>query len=232
MNKWSYDVGGDGWGNNELEYYTAGNNVNVANGYATIVARQEQVSGNAYTSTRMITKGKFSFAYGRAEARIRLPYGQGMWPAFWMMGEDIDTVGYPKCGEVDIMEMIGGRAPDGTNQNSVAWGSLHRPNEDSNPLSVVKSLTASYTNAAGANFSDDFHVFGVQWSPVAVSYYVDGTVYETIDVSSNTDGFEVFKKPFFLLLNLAVGGDWPGAPDATTVWPQQMTIDWVRVYQE
>lgn len=226
--KWTLETGGDGWGNNELQYYTAGENVSEQDGYLTITARPQDYGGRKYTSARLITKGKGAWTYGRVEARIRLPYGQGVWPAFWMLGANIDKVGFPRCGEIDIMEMVGGR----NGGNAVAWGSLHRPNEDPNPRTQVKSFSAAYRNPNNANFSDDFHVFGVEWSAGTIQYYVDGNVYQTVDISSNSDGFQVFKKPFFIVLNLAVGGDWPGAPDQTTVWPQQMQIDWVRVYQK
>ncbi|PRC90708.1 glycoside hydrolase family 16 protein [Solimicrobium silvestre] len=230
--KWSLESGGDGWGNNELEYYTAGDNASVSDGYLTITARQQSYGGLNYTSSRLITKGKAYWTYGKVEARIKLPYGQGMWPAFWMLGEDIDSVGFPGSGEIDIMEMVGGKDDDGSNRNSVIWGSLHRPNLDPNPASDVKSFTASYRNPGDINFNNDFHVFGIEWNATTVIYSVDGNVYQTVDISSNTDGFDVFKKPFFIVLNLAVGGDWPGAPDLTTVWPAQMQVDWVRVYQK
>ena len=232
-NKWTLESGGSGWGNNELEYYTAGNNLSVANGMLTIEARKENTGGRNYTSTRMITKGKAFWTYGKVEARVRLPYGQGMWPAFWMLGENIDTAGYPGCGEIDIVEMIGGKSSGArANNDAIIFGSLHRPNLDPSPTTPRKTLTASYTNTNSANFSDDFHVFGIEWNATTVRHYVDGTVYQTVDISSHTDGFGVFHRPFFLVLNLATGGDWPGAPDQTTLWPQHMVVDWVRVYQK
>ncbi|MBV8658699.1 MAG: glycoside hydrolase family 16 protein [Burkholderiales bacterium] len=230
--KWGYDVGGDGWGNNELEYYTDGANVSVANSVLTIEARQEAMGGRNYTSTRMLTKGKAFWTFGKIEARIKLPQGKGMWPAFWLLGENIDTAGYPACGEIDVMEMVGGTDANGTNNDAIVWGSLHRPDEATNPPATVKSLTAEFINPGNVPFSNDFHVFGIEWNATTMSYYVDGVVYETVDISSKTDGFEVFQRPFFVILNLAVGGDWPGAPDATTVFPQQMLVDWVRVYQQ
>ena len=230
--KWTLETGGGGWGNNELQYYTDGGNVSVQNGYLTITARPQDYGGRHYTSARLVTKGKAFWTYGRVEARISLPFGQGMWPAFWMLGESIDTVGFPKCGEIDIMEMVGGKDQDGSNQNAVVWGSLHRPNEDPNPATQVKSFAAAYRNPGNADFSDDFHVFGVEWDAGSIKYRVDGNVYQAIDISGKADGFEVFRQPFFMVLTLAVGGDWPGAPDQTTVWPQHMQVDWVRVYQK
>jgi beta-glucanase (GH16 family) len=178
----------------------------------------------------MKTQGKAFWTYGKIEARIKLPYGKGTWPAFWMMGENIDSVGYPQCGEVDIMEMAGGPDSDGQNGNAVVEGSFHRPVAGAE--NGLVSLSASYQNPDGKNFSDDFHVFGIEWDPVSIRYLVDGNTYQTVDISSQENGFETFHKPFFLLLNLAIGGDMPGSPDATTVWPQKMTVDWVRVFQK
>ncbi len=228
--KWTLESGG-AWANNELQYYTAGDNIAVQNGLLTITARQQNYGGRQYTSSRLKTHGKASWTYGKVEARIKLPYGQGMWPAFWMLGDNIDTVQWPQCGEIDIMEMVGGIGAGGVNQNAVAVGSLHRPNADPSQSTIPKSLTANYNNPGNVNLGDDFHVFAIEWDASAVKYLVDGNVYQTIDISSNRDGFEVFRKPFFIVLNLAVGGDWPGSPDQTTVWPQQMQIDWVHVYQ-
>ncbi len=227
---WTLETGG-AWFNNELQYYTAGDNLAVQGGVLTITARQQAYGGRQYTSSRMMTKGKASWTYGKVEARIKLPYGQGMWPAFWMLGDNIDTVQWPQCGEIDIMEMVGGTGAGGVNRNAVAVGSLHRPNSNPAQSSIPKSLTAQYLNPGNVNLGDDFHVFTVEWDSSSMKYLVDGNLYQTIDISSNADGFEVFRKPFFIVLNLAVGGDWPGAPDQTTVWPQTMQVDWVRVYQ-
>jgi beta-glucanase (GH16 family) len=229
--KWTLESGGT-WYNNELQYYTAGDNIAVQNGVLTITARLQNYGGRQYTSSRLKTQGKASWTYGKVEARIKLPYGQGMWPAFWMLGDNIDTVQWPQCGEIDIMEMVGGIGPGGVNRNAVAVGSLHRPNSDTAQSTTPKSLSANYNNPGNVNLSDDFHVFSIEWDASAIKYLVDGNVYQTIDISSNSDGFEVFRKPFFIVLNLAVGGDWPGSPDQTTVWPQQMQIDWVHVYQK
>lgn len=229
--KWTAEVGGNGWGNRELQYYTAGDNIEVRNGHLTITARPQDQGGRHYTSARLVTKGKAAWTYGKVEARIKLPYGQGLWPAFWMLGENLDAVGWPRCGEIDIMEMVGGKDKAGGNANAVAWGSLHRPNaDDPGGGASKKSVTAEYRSEV--DLANDFHVFGVEWDAAALKYYVDGQVYLSIDISADADGFEVFRRPFFIILNLAVGGDWPGPPDRTTVWPQHMQVDWVRVYQK
>ncbi|MFA6310389.1 MAG: glycoside hydrolase family 16 protein [Sterolibacterium sp.] len=229
--KWTAEVGGNGWGNRELQYYTASDNVEVRDGYLTILARPQDHGRRHYTSARLITKGKAAWTYGKVEARLKLPYGQGLWPAFWMLGENVDAVGWPRCGEIDIMEMVGGKDKAGANANAVAWGSLHRPNaDDPRGGAAKKSVTAEYRGKV--DLANDFHVFGVEWDATTLKYYVDGQVYLSIDVSANADGFEVFRRPFFIILNLAVGGDWPGSPDRTTVWPQRLQVDWVRVYQK
>jgi len=172
-----------------------------------------------YTSARLVTRGKFEQAYGRFEARIKLPFGQGIWPAFWMLGNNINSVGWPTCGEVDIMENIG-REPF-TNH-----GSLHGPG-----YSGGNPLTATFTLSNGEQFKDDFHVFAVEWEPREIRFYIDNTLYQmrrSSELSANQRW--VYDHPFYLLLNVAVGGDWPGAPDATTIFPQTMMVDYVRVY--
>lgn len=157
--------------------------------------------------------------FGRIEARIRIPAGQGIWPAFWMLGQDISSVGWPKCGEIDIMENIG-REP------SVVHGSLHGPG-----YSGGSAITAAYSLPNGARFSSAFHTFAVQWSPEAITFLVDGASYRTVSSSLPGRRTWVFDKPFFLILNVAVGGTWPGLPDTTTQFPQEMLVDYVRVYQ-
>ena len=229
--KWTVESGGNP-ANNELQYYTPGDNIELRDGHLTITARQQDYGDRHYTSSRLMTKHKAFWTYGRFEARIKLPHGQGMWPAFWMLGENIDQVDWPLCGEIDIMEMVGGIAPKGVDRDALVLGSLHRPNVATAYDSIPKSLTADYVLEGEGKFSDAFHVFAVEWDAAAIKYSVDGHVYEAIDISSNSDGFEAFKRPFFIVLNLAVGGDLPGSPDKTTVWPQQMVIDWVRVYQK
>lgn len=229
MSKWIFNIGGSGWGNNELQYYTDGDNIKVLDGKLIIEARKMPFGGNEYTSARILTKGKASWTYGKIEARIKLPYGKGIWSAFWMLGENIDSAGYPNCGEIDIMEMVG--STDGS-ENATIWGSLHRPDPDSTEPAKVKSDTASYKNVHGNWFNDDYHVFGIVWSSRQVQFYVDNHLFKKVKIPlSGSDGYAVFRKPFFIILNLAVGGAWPGSPDATTDWPKQMEVDWVRVYQ-
>ena len=223
--KWVVETGGGGWGNHELESYTArSQNVHQEKGNLVIVARQESYTGadgiaRGYTSARLKTAGKFEQAYGRFEARIKIPTGQGIWPAFWMLGQDIGKVGWPACGEIDIMENIG-------HERSKIHGTLHGPG-----YSAAHGLTGVHTLPSG-RFSDSFHIFAVEWEPNVVRFYVDSDLYETrtpADVPAGTRW--VYDHPFFLLLNVAVGGDWPGAPDASTVFPQTMAVDYVRVYR-
>jgi beta-glucanase (GH16 family) len=223
--KWVFDIGGDKWGNEELEYYTnRPKNVFIENGDLVIQAQQENYTGSdgvskKYTSGRLKTIGKFSQTYGRFEARIKIPSGEGMWPAFWMLGDDIDKVGWPACGEIDIMENIG-------KEPSTIHGSIHGPGY----VGGV-GIEAPYSLPGKQRFADDFHLFALEWEPHAVRFYVDDTLYVTRTRADLRPGWKwVFDHPFFLLLNLAVGGDWPGNPDATTVFPQAMRVDYVRVY--
>jgi len=224
--KWSFDVGGKGWGNKELETYTSrAANSHLANGRLVIKALKETLAGSDgitrhYTSARLITKNKFSQAYGRFEARIRIPYGQGIWPAFWLLGDNIDAAHWPNCGEIDIMENIG-------KEPSIVHGTFHGPG-----YSGGRGVSAAFTLPAGQKFSDDFHTFAVEWEPNVIRFYVDQSLYKTRTPSDLPAGTSwVFDHPFFIILNVAVGGAWPGNPDATTVFPQQMLVDYVRVYQ-
>jgi beta-glucanase (GH16 family) len=226
LSKWSFDIGGNGWGNNELETYTSRTaNSDLEGGRLRIKALKETFTGpdkitRNYTSARLLTKNKFSQAYGRFEARIKIPYGQGIWPAFWMLGDNIDTVHWPTCGEIDIMENIG-------KEPSRVHGTLHGPG-----YSGGSGITAPYALPNGQNFSDDFHTFAVEWEPKVIRFYVDRVLYKTRTPSDLPAGTSwVFDHPFFIILNVAVGGYWPGNPDATTIFPQQMLVDYVRVYQ-
>jgi beta-glucanase (GH16 family) len=221
--KWVFESGAGGWGNSELEYYRTGaaNAALDGNGNLVITAKQETYSGSSYTSARMKTQGLASWKYGHIEARIKLPYGQGIWPAFWMLGEDISTNSWPKCGEIDIMENIG-------KEPSVNHGSLHMPAAGT---SNDSELTGSYTLKSG-KLSDDFHTYAIDWSASSIAFYFDGALYETQTPAAATGRTWEFDKPFFILLNVAVGGQWPGSPDSTTVFPQTMTIDYVRVCQQ
>jgi beta-glucanase (GH16 family) len=215
--KWTYDLGGGGWGNQELETYTSDPaNVHLdGNGHLVIHVDR---AGSTYTSARIKTQGRFSAQYGRIEARIRLPFGQGIWPAFWMLGADYPATPWPQCGEIDIMENVG-REP------SVVHGSVHGPG-----YSGGSSISSAYTLAGGAKLSDDFHVFAIDWAPQSIAFSVDGVVYRTVRPGSLPSGAPwVFDKPFFLILNVAVGGTFPGSPNATTEFPQEMIVDYVRV---
>jgi beta-glucanase (GH16 family) len=221
--KWIFETGGNGWGNRELEYYTARRqNVRQENGDLIIEAINEPFAGpdgvhRNYTSARIATAGLFAQRYGRFEARIKLPAGRGIWPAFWLLGDDIKTVDWPACGEIDIMENIG-------SQPAKNHGSMHGPG-----YSDDHSLTGMYKLSSG-RFSDGFHVFSIEWEPSVVRFYVDGHLYETRTPRDIPGKRWVFDHPFFIILNVAVGGSWPGSPDNSTVFPQRMLVDYVRVY--
>jgi uncharacterized protein (TIGR03437 family) len=219
--KWNYDIGGNGWGNQEMEYYTSRtDNVYLEGGKLVIKAIRESYQGSQYTSGRILTKGKFAQAYGRIAARIKIPFGQGIWPAFWMLGSNIDSAGWPGCGEIDIMENIG-REP------GIVHGTMHGPG-----YSGGNGIGAPYSLPAGQRFADDFHLYAIEWEPDVIRWYVDDQLYKTTrrsDIPAGTNW--VFDHEFFVLLNVAVGGGWPGNPDNTTQFPQQMTVDYVRVYR-
>jgi beta-glucanase (GH16 family) len=224
--KWLLETGGNGWGNQELEYYTARpQNAFQQDGNLVIKVLEEKYTGpdgvtRNYTSARLKTQGKFSQKYGRFEARIKIPYGQGIWPAFWMLGEDIEKKGWPKCGEIDIMENIG-------KEPSTVHGTIHGPG-----YSGGKGIGGPFELPAGQRFADDFHVFAVEWEPKAIRFYVDDHLYTTRTPADLPQGAKwVYKHPFFILLNVAVGGGWPGNPDSSTLFPQTMLVDYVRVYR-
>ncbi|MEI8048673.1 MAG: family 16 glycosylhydrolase [Bacteroidota bacterium] len=213
LNWWTYETGAGGWGNNELQTYAnSPNNSNVSDGKLKIIAIKE--NGN-YTSARLITKGKKEFTYGRIDIRAKLPYGQGIWPALWMLGGNISQVSWPKCGEIDIMENLG------QNVNKV-YGTAHYDN--GGHLSAGGSYSLS-----GQGFNDKFHVFTIMWQENSIRWYVDYNPY--FDVTDSSIKFDAFKLSQFFIFNVAVGGQWPGNPDATTVFPQTMTVDYIRVFQ-
>jgi len=218
--KWGYDTGGSGWGNGELQNYTTrAENARIEAGQMVIEARKENYAGSNYTSARLLTKNKASWTYGRMEARMKLPRGQGIWPAFWMLGSDIDIVGWPSCGEIDIMENIGVLP-------STVYGTVHGPG-----YSGSGGIGGSFTRSSGA-LADDFHVYAIEWESNEIRWFIDNQNYFTIRSSDlPSESRWVFNKPHHLLLNLAVGGAWPGYPDASTTFPQRMTVDYVRVYQ-
>ncbi len=215
---WTFDVGED-WGNAQLEYDTdrAENASLDGNGNLVITARQEAWLGRNYTSARLKTLGKREFRYGRFEARIQQPTGQGIWPAFWMLGANFPVVGWPQTGEIDVMEYRG-------QEPTIVHGSLHGPG-----YSGGGALTRRYFAPSG-RLDTGFHVYRVDWSASQIRWYVDGQVFHIVN-KGDQPGPWVFDQPFFLLLNLAVGGGFVGAPNASTTFPQRMTIDWVRVYQ-
>ncbi len=223
--KWAFDTGGWGWGNQELEYYLNGpQHAFQAGGLLHLVALKGGFDALdcwygpcAYGSARIKTKGKFAFTYGRVSARIKIPKGQGIWPAFWMLGSNIDSRNWPGCGEIDVMEVIG-REP------RIAHGTLHGPG-----YSGAQGLSSKWTPAHG-EVGDDFHVFSVEWGPRRLRFSVDGEVYATRTPADIPPGEAwVFDHDFFILLNVAVGGTWPGDPDASTRFPAEMLVDWVRV---
>jgi beta-glucanase (GH16 family) len=226
--KWNQETGNSGWSNNqELEYYTPGQaNAVVTDGSLVITATDQGASAYKcqygtckYTSARFNTQGKFEQAYGRFEARIQIPKGQGLWPAFWTLGNNIGSAGWPTCGEIDIMENVG-------KQPAINHGSLHGPG-----YSGGKALTGQITSDAGA-LGDDFHVYDIEWAPDVVRFYLDGALYETRTNASVPAGDKwVYDHPFFVILNVAVGGLFPGNPDATSTFPQTMKVDYVRVYK-
>lgn len=224
--KWIAITNDSGFGNRELEYYTSRPaNIHQKNGDLVITARRETYSGpdgasRQYTSARIESRGRFQLKYGRVEARIKIPKGQGIWPAFWMLGSDFHSIGWPACGEVDIMENIG-------SEPSRVHGSLHGPG-----YSGSHPLTGAFTLENNARFSDGFHIFAIEWEPHTIRFYVDDRLYETQSADRLPAGTRwAFDHPFYLVLNVAVGGYWPGNPDPTTRFPTSMLVDYVRVYQ-
>ena len=220
---WGYDIGvgsnADGWGNNELQYYTdRSENVKVENGALVITAKKESFNGASYTSARLLTKGLFEQTYGRYEARIQLPYGQGVWPAFWLLGNNCDQEEFiwPRCGEIDIMEYRG-------QEPTKISGSVHGLG-----YAGSEAITKSYS-LQNDRFDTDFHIFGIEWAPEYINFYVDDVLYNQITPADVT-GEWVFDKPFYIIMNLAIGGNFVGAPNNETIFPQSMIIDYVRVY--
>jgi uncharacterized protein (TIGR03437 family) len=220
--KWTFDIGGsptdNKWGNQEWETYTDSRDNSYQDGNGSLVIKAIKNTDGSYTSARLKTQGLFSFQYGTVEARIKIPFGQGIWPAFWMLGNDIDTAGWPKSGEIDIMENIG-------KEPATVHGTVHAPN----PNGSDASSGGSY-DSPGGKLYDDYHVYAVQWTDQSVKFLLDGKQYFEATPSMLPSGSWVFQHPFFLLLNVAVGGNWPGYPDATSTYPQTMLVDWVRVY--
>lgn len=222
---WGRDVGGGGFGNSELQSYTDGSKNAFLDGKGNLIieARKEPTTGpdgiaRDYSSARLLTKGKFSQEYGRFEARLKLPRGQGIWPAFWMMGDSIDKLGWPGAGEIDIMEFLG-------HQTKTLYGTLHGPG-----YSGANGMQAKYESPT--ELAGNFHTYGVEWSPDYIKWTIDGKVYGTKTPEDAKSKRWAFNGPFFMIMNVAVGGHWGGYPDATTVFPQRMEVDFVRVYKD
>lgn len=214
---WTQEIGNGnwGWGNNELQYYRA-QNTSLENGYLIITAKQENFGGKNYTSSRIKTQGNVFHTYGRIDIRAKLPFGQGLWPALWMLGENFSSTGWPSCGEIDIMEMIGG---NGWNDRTV-HGTVHWEDNGHAQYGGHNSLTSG-------RFADEFHVFSIIWTPSSIKWLRDDIQYHVIDINN----LSAFHNNFFFIFNVAVGGNWPGSPDASTIFPQTMIVDYVRVFQ-
>jgi beta-glucanase (GH16 family) len=217
---WGYDIGDGcpncGWGNNELQYYRT-ENATVANDVLTIEARKESFGGKLYTSSRIKTQGKKSFRYGRVDIRALLPRGQGIWPALWMLGNNITTIGWPSCGEIDIMEMIGG-----SGRENQVHGTIHY--NDNGHIYTG----GTYTLQSGM-FYQAYHVFTLIWDETSLKWYVNDQLYKEINIAGTA--MTAFHQQFFFIFNVAVGGNWPGYPDSNTQFPQRMKVDYIRVFQ-
>ena len=216
---WNFDLGGGGWGNNELQNYTSRpENARISNGALVIEARRENLGGNAFTSARLKTQGKQSFGINTwVEARINAPEGQGIWPAFWMLGNSITTVGWPSCGEIDIMEIQG--------QNPFRnFGTIHWADPGGNHVSFGGIFNSSSSLTAG------FRTFAISRTGNTIRWYVDRVQYAEANIAGGINSTSEFQGPFFIILNVAVGGNFVGSPDGSTVFPQQMQVDWVRVW--
>ncbi len=221
---WTHEIGNgsSGWGNNELQYYKAENTSIYDNEYLVIEAREEPFAGFNYTSSRLVTMDKREFQYGRVDIRAALPEGQGLWPALWMLGEDFTTTGWPACGEIDIMELVG-----------------HTPNRVHGTVHYGSSVAQHQFNGGskftsdGSKYSEKFHVFSIIWEEDLIQFYVDDVLYYDVDPTEMNAGqsYPFNNGPFFFIFNVAVGGDWPGSPDASTIFPQRMIVDYIRVFQ-
>lgn len=218
-NYWSYDLGGGGWGNNEWQDYRV-NNTGVADGYMSITARQESSGG--YTSSRIKTQGVIDFTYGRIDIRAKLPRGQGIWPALWSLGSNFESVGWPNSGEIDIMEMVGGGGKEDTVHGTVHW------NADLSATPYAHAYVGG--EFTGDDFSAGFNVFSIIRTADLIEWRVNNIPYYQFAIDESAP-LAAFRKPFFLIFNIAVGGIWPGYPDATTVFPQRMLVDYVRIFE-
>jgi beta-glucanase (GH16 family) len=215
-NNWFFEsgTGNSGWGNNELQYYTnRADNATIINGNLAIIAKKEMYQNSDYTSARMITKNLQQFQYGKIEARIKLPQTKGVWPAFWMLGSNIDAVSWPKCGEIDILEHV--------NTETLIHGTIHWDNGGH-----VQSGSSTNCNVS------NYHIYGIEWTADSIKWMLDNSVYYKYSIKNNVNNTGAFHKPFFLLLNMAVGGNWPGSPNAGSVFPDTMIVDYVNVFQK
>ncbi len=217
---WEHQIGSGcpdlcGWGNNELQFYRR-ENTTVQDGFLTIEARRETFGGRSYTSSRIKTEGRQSFRYGRIDIRARMPFGRGIWPAIWMLGDSHSQIGWPFCGEIDIMEMVGGE--ENTVHGTVHWQS------DQGYANFGHSKQLS-----SGTLADKFHVYSVLWDERRITWLLDNQPYGSIDLTPSH--LDEFRERFFFLFNVAVGGNWPGNPDATSTYPQRMVVDYVRVFQ-
>lgn len=219
LNNWSYEIGtgSNGWGNNELQYYRE-ENTSLQDGHLVITAKKESVGSSEYTSSRLVTMNKHNFRYGRIDVRAALPRGQGIWPAVWMLGTNFPSVGWPASGEIDIMEMVGGNGRENTVHGTVHWQNQGQHAE----------FGGSKTRASGT-YSDEFHVYSIIWTENQIRWLVNNEQYHAIDTSP--DELDEFRKPFFFIVNLAVGGNWPGSPNNSTTFPQHLIVDYIRVFQ-
>lgn len=220
-NYWTYEVGtgSNGWGNNELQYYRRDeNNTRVADGRLEIIAKKQNFNGSNYTSARIVTMDKFEFKYGRVDIRAKLPEGQGIWPALWMLGGNFSEVGWPQCGEIDIMELLG-HEPDEVH-GTAHWSFQGSRAQAGDSVKLQGNKT----------FSDEFHVFSLLWDDTGIRWLMNDMEY--FRLSTTVDEMSEFHQAFFFIFNVAVGGNWPGSPDATTTFPQTMTVDYIRVFEK
>lgn len=220
LNFWTFEIGrgNSGWGNNELQFYQE-ENTYFRDGNLVIEARE---LGTTYTSSRIITKDKFDFTYGRVDIRAVLPEGQGIWPALWMLGDTISDIGWPRCGEIDIMELVGGGIKD-----SEVHGTAHYWKDSENR----HDFQGGVTRLSQGKYIDEFHVFSVIWDSTSIQWYDNDQLYYSFP-TSDSDRVDEFNERFFFIFNVAVGGNWPGSPDQSTIFPQRMIVDYIRVFQD
>ena len=220
MTDWNYEIGtgNSGWGNNELQYYRQ-ENTSVRNGVLTIQAKKEFFNSTAYTSSRITTQNKQSFKYGRIDIRASTPFGKGLWPAVWMLGDNISSVGWPACGEIDIMELVGGDNKDNEVHGTAHW-----------EFNGARAQSGGSNKLSNGTFAHEFHVFSIIWDSQKIEWYRDDIKFKTLDITPSD--LSEFQNKFFLIFNVAVGGDWPGSPNSSTLFPQYMFVDYVRVFQK